>query len=143
MPHRINYSFFLRWEPDTLYSVNVPLEELEGMELSIENIRTVVEEDLELLLDLFGENMLKIYEQMCMAPHLYQKELLRGEESVRLVTVKEEPQSLDVERVEATLRNFVSLHVDYDIHKSFEQDEETGEDAYPDLAQRFVELYGK
>lgn len=49
--------------------------------------------------------------------------------------------SLDPQKVEATLREFISGEVDYDIHKQFEHDEETGEDSYPDLAERFIETY--
>lgn len=49
--------------------------------------------------------------------------------------------ALDLKKVEATLREFISGEVDYDIHKQFEHDEETGEDSYPDLAERFIEIY--
>jgi hypothetical protein len=143
MTYQINYSFYLGFEPDILYFVNVPLTKLEGQELNVDTVRTVVEEDSDLILELLGPGMLGIYEQFCMAPHLYQKELQRFDESVRLVEVKDEKPSLDATRVEATLRDFISVHVDYDIHKNFESDEETGEDAYGELAKEFIKLYNK
>lgn len=143
MTHQINYSFYLGLEPDVLYFVDVPLSKLEGQELNIEAVRTAVEEDNDLILELFGRNMLKSYEQLCMAPHLWHKELQRFDEGIRLVEVKEQASSVDSVRLESTLREFVSLHVDYDIHKDFEHDEETGEDSYPKLTKEFIKLYNK
>jgi len=43
--------------------------------------------------------------------------------------------------VESTLRDLIAGFVDYDIHKSLERDEETGEDEYPMLAALFIEMY--
>lgn len=48
---------------------------------------------------------------------------------------------LDPKKVEASLREFISREVDYDIHKQIENDEETGEDLYPDLAKKFIGIY--
>lgn len=48
---------------------------------------------------------------------------------------------LDPKRVEEALRAFIADEVDYDIHKSFESDEETGLDSYPDLAEAFINYY--
>ena len=42
--------------------------------------------------------------------------------------------------VEATLRDFIS-ELDYDLHKSLERDEETGEDTYHQQAALFLEIY--
>lgn len=89
MTHQINYSFTNRDEPERLYSVNVPLSLLVGLELSLDTVRNVVEEDLNLIAQLMGDD-LKAYESMSMAPHLYQKELQRHDESIRLLLVEEE-----------------------------------------------------
>lgn len=88
MTYQINYSFTYRSDPERLYSVNVPLSQLEGMELSLDSVKNVVEEDLDLITELMGSE-LKAYESMSMAPHLYQKELQRLDESIRLVPVTE------------------------------------------------------
>lgn len=140
MTHQINYSFTHRGEPEGIYSINVPLERFEGMELSLDTVRNVVEEDLDLMTQLMGDD-LKAYESMSVTPHLYQKELQRHEESLRLVLVEKE-QSLDIERVESALKSIVS-HLDYDLHKNLLVDEETEENSYPELAQDFINLYTK
>jgi hypothetical protein len=43
-----------------------------------------------------------------------------------------------VDDVEDALRNFLA-HLDYDLHKSLEHDEETGEDCYPETARAFLQ----
>lgn len=88
MTYYINYSFTYRSDPETVHSVNVPLSRLEGMELSLDNVKNVVEEDLNLIAVLMGKE-LKAYESMSMAPHLYQKDLQRLDESIRLVRIME------------------------------------------------------
>lgn len=88
MTYHINYSFTYRSDPETVHSVNVPLSRLEGMELSLDNLKNVVEEDLNLIAVLMGKE-LKAYESMSMAPHLYQKDLQRLDESIRLVRIME------------------------------------------------------
>lgn len=88
MTYHINYSFTYRSDPETVHSVNVPLSRLEGMELSLDNVKNVVEEDLNLIAVLMGKE-LKAYESMSMAPHLYQKDLQRLDESIRLVRIME------------------------------------------------------
>lgn len=139
MTHQINYSFTYGSEPERLHSVNVPLCRLEGLELSLDTVRNVVEEDLDLITQLMGDD-LKAYESMSVTPHLYQKELQRHEESLRLLLVEEDEPSLDVERVESALKSVVA-HLDYDLHKNLLADEETGENSYPELTQNFIDLY--
>lgn len=41
------------------------------------------------------------------------------------------------EELDATLRRFIA-DVDYDIHKNYENDEETGEDTYDQVAEAFM-----
>ena len=151
MTYQINYSFTLGFDMETVFSVNIPVSRLEGRELDLNTIRSLVDDDSDLLLELLGAQELKVYESMLMAPHLYRKELQRFDESVRIVSVPtgtpavaltdQTESSLDAGKVEATLRQFISAHIDYDIHKNFEQDEETGNDFYPELAKHFVRLY--
>lgn len=139
MTHLINYSFTNRDEPERLYSVNVPLSLLEGLELDLDTVRNVVEEDMDLITQLMGDD-LKAYESMSMAPHLYQKELQRHEESIRLLLSEDEKPELNVERVESVLQSLLS-DTDYDLHKNLLTDEESGFNSYPDLAQQFIDLY--
>jgi hypothetical protein len=47
---------------------------------------------------------------------------------------------LDHERVDRALRNLIE-YIDYDLHKSWECDEETGEDDYHILVKTFIEFY--
>ena len=47
---------------------------------------------------------------------------------------------LDGKAVETALRDLIS-DLDYDLHKQLESDEETGEDAYPPLADAFRYFY--
>lgn len=47
---------------------------------------------------------------------------------------------LDAERVDRALRNLLA-DIDYDIHKSYECDEMTGEDDYHILVKAFIEAY--
>ena len=47
---------------------------------------------------------------------------------------------LDPAVVEAALRKFIA-DVDYDIHKAYESDEETGEDTYDELAETFIHYF--
>lgn len=141
MTYIINYSFANRDEPERLYSVNVPLFLLSGLELNLDTVRNVVEEDMSLIAQLMGDD-LKAYESMSMAPHLYQKELQRHDESLRLLPVGDEESELDVERVSSALQSIVS-DVDYDLHKNLIWDEETGKNHYPELADDFVALYNK
>lgn len=54
-----------------------------------------------------------------------------------------EPHLLNPARVEKALRRFISVEVDYDLHKQFECDEEDSSDHYPRLAKSFIELYLK
>lgn len=96
MTHQINYSFTYGSEPERLHSVNVPLSRLEGLELSLDTVRNVVEEDLDLMTQLMGDD-LKAYESMSVTPHLYQKELQRHEESLRLLPVEDEKPELSAE----------------------------------------------
>lgn len=49
--------------------------------------------------------------------------------------------ALSPSRTEVALREFIAREVDYDIHKNFECDEETGDDVYPELTYRFIEIY--
>lgn len=141
MTHQINYSFTNRDEPERLYSVNVPLSLLAGMELNLDTVRNVVEEDLTLIAQLMGDD-LNAYESMSTAPHLYQKELQRHDESVRLLPVKEEKPDLNAEQVESALQSVIS-HLDYDLHKNLLVDEESGENSYPELAEDFINFYNK
>ncbi|MEQ4566216.1 hypothetical protein [Paenarthrobacter sp. CAP02] len=50
--------------------------------------------------------------------------------------------NLDPARVDRALRLLIS-DIDYDTHKSLENDEETGEDSYPELVQDFIISYEK
>lgn len=50
--------------------------------------------------------------------------------------------SLDRAAVDAALRQVIA-HADYDLHKSLERDEETGEDTYGEHVDRFITEYGK
>lgn len=50
------------------------------------------------------------------------------------------PMVLNTARVDAALRE-VFAHADYDLHKSIEHDEDSGEDTYAEHVQRFVEKY--
>lgn len=45
---------------------------------------------------------------------------------------------LDRARLEETLRALMAADVDYDIHKGYERDEETGEDTYHELVDAFL-----
>lgn len=45
---------------------------------------------------------------------------------------------MDRARLEKTLRSFMAADVDYDLHKSYERDEETGEDTYHELVDAFL-----
>lgn len=47
---------------------------------------------------------------------------------------------LDAARVERALRKVIA-HLDYDLHKGLESDEETGEDTYGEVVARFVAAY--
>lgn len=44
------------------------------------------------------------------------------------------------EQTQAALRRFLA-DIDYDLHKSYEADEETGEDTYPELTAKFLRYY--
>lgn len=48
--------------------------------------------------------------------------------------------ALDREAVDKALRTVITW-VDYDLHKSLERDEETGEDMYGEHVDRFIEVY--
>lgn len=50
--------------------------------------------------------------------------------------------NLDHAAVDAALRQVIG-HLDYDLAKGLECDEETGEDTYSVHVDRFVEEYGK
>lgn len=50
--------------------------------------------------------------------------------------------ALDPRRVRAALE-FVITGLDYDLHKSIECDEETGEDTYPVFVDNFIDAYNK
>lgn len=50
--------------------------------------------------------------------------------------------SLDPKRVDAALRATIN-DLDYDLHKSIECDEETGEDSYPILVEGFINDYNE
>lgn len=47
---------------------------------------------------------------------------------------------LDPKRVDAALRAVLSL-ADYDLHKQYQRDEETGEDNYHELVTEFLAAY--
>lgn len=49
---------------------------------------------------------------------------------------------LDADALEAALRATIS-DLDYDLHKSLESDEETGEDTYPNVVSAFLNSYKK
>lgn len=49
--------------------------------------------------------------------------------------------NLDPARVDRALRAVIA-ELDYDLHKSIERGEETGEDTYPETAAQFIEEYG-
>lgn len=57
-----------------------------------------------------------------------------------LVTVLEGLAPLDRKAVDAALRT-VMTWVDYDLHKSLERDEETGQDTYGEHVDRFIATY--
>jgi hypothetical protein len=105
MTYQINYSFTLGFDMETLFSVNIPLSRLEGRELDLETIRSLVDDDSELLLELLGEQELKVYESMLMAPHLYRKELQRFDESIRIVSAAEAatPDEAQADNTSSTL----------------------------------------
>lgn len=48
--------------------------------------------------------------------------------------------SLDWQAVEYALRSLISS-IDYDKHKLLEEDEEDGEDKYPELVDDFIHYY--
>ena len=48
---------------------------------------------------------------------------------------------LDLVAVDTALRNLIGNDVDYDIHKAYECNEETGEDTYDELVNAFVLYY--
>lgn len=151
MTHQITYSFNYHYNPDLFYSVNVPLAKLEGMELNVENVRSVVEEDLVLIAELMGDD-LKSYEAMSLTPHLYQKELQRLDENIHLVFVEsvaaadrvipteEESDEFDAEIVSLALQQVVS-DVDYSLHQNLFCNEWSGKNRYPDLARKFINIY--
>lgn len=150
MTHQINYSFNLGYAPERIYSVNVPLSKLEGLELSVDSVRTVVEEDMSLIAQLMGDD-LKAYESMSMAPHLYPKELQRFDENLRLsvaassvipVSAPETSETLNVELVALALQQIVS-DVDYSLHKNLFCNEWSGKNRYPSLAQKFITIYNQ
>ena len=89
MSYKVNYSFYFRYDPEEIFSVDVPLELLEGKALDVEVVREIVENDHTLLLELLGEQELKAYEQLSMAPHLFHKDLERWEQTIRLVKVED------------------------------------------------------
>ena len=47
---------------------------------------------------------------------------------------------MNKEAVEAALRSLIA-QLDYDLHKSLECDEETGENRYPEHAETFIAAY--
>lgn len=57
-----------------------------------------------------------------------------------LVEVLEGLAPLDRKAVDAALRT-VMTWVDYDLHKSLERDEETGQDTYGEHVDRFIAAY--
>jgi hypothetical protein len=60
----------------------------------------------------------------------------------RLRSEAEQGATLDPERVDRALRSVIEL-LDYDLHKSLECDESTGEDTYCDEVAAFIEAYGE
>lgn len=150
MAQAILYSFTLRYTPEVLHTVHVPLDLLTGQELDVENVRAVVEENPKLLATLMGEKN-EEYGSMAMSPHIYQKNLQRFDESIRLVQVTDDESGedatnsalIDTSRVEEALRNFIPSHVDYDIHMQLENDEKGGTDNYHELALKFISLYNR
>ncbi|KQO98337.1 hypothetical protein [Leifsonia sp. Leaf264] len=50
------------------------------------------------------------------------------------------PAPIDRARAEKALRRTIA-ELDYDIHKSLESDEETGEDTYADWVDVFIDAY--
>lgn len=48
-------------------------------------------------------------------------------------------EPVDPAVLEAALRRFIALDVDYDFHKNYECGEEDGEDTYPELAEALAE----
>lgn len=50
--------------------------------------------------------------------------------------------ALDPDVLEATLRSFIS-DLDYDLHKSIDEDEETNENRYPEQVEAFLAAYEK
>lgn len=47
---------------------------------------------------------------------------------------------MDRRAIEHALKQVIS-DLDYDLHKNLERDEVTGQDAYPDLVEEFIEAY--
>jgi hypothetical protein len=47
---------------------------------------------------------------------------------------------LNRDAVEVALRNLLA-HLDYDLHKSIERSEDTGENTYPEVVDDFISVY--
>lgn len=48
-------------------------------------------------------------------------------------------EPIDPVVLEAALRRFIAVDVDYDFHKNYECGEDTGEDTYPELAEALAD----
>lgn len=61
---------------------------------------------------------------------------------VKLFGPEARPIELNHAAVDEALRRVIE-HIDYDLHKEIERDEETGEDTYSEHVERFVAEYNK
>lgn len=82
----LRYSFMFRYRSDRLFSVDIPLDRLAGVELNHDTIYDLVEEDSALLAELLGDYR-PTYDKHNEMPDYWDKHLQREHVAIHLVAV--------------------------------------------------------
>ncbi|MGK3708719.1 hypothetical protein [Arthrobacter sp. IK3] len=84
----IRYSFVFRYQHERVFSIDIPVEDLRDLDLSVSAVRNHVEDDWLLKMNLLGD-YLKKYEEMAANWEYWSKNLERKQESIRIVALED------------------------------------------------------
>lgn len=83
----IRYSFVFRYQHERVFSIDIPVEDLRDLDLSVSAVRNHVDQDWLLKISLLGDYRKK-YEEMAANWEYWSKNLEREQESIRIVELE-------------------------------------------------------
>lgn len=83
----LRYSFVFRYQHDRVFSIDLPMEAVQEIELSVNAVRELIAEDYYLQAQLLGDYLPR-YEEMAANWDYWDKNLQRERESIRIAQVE-------------------------------------------------------